>query len=343
MIFLDNIPIMATISQIMFTLQRELKGINSHYLNRIIIPKYEYADIQFCCPFHKGGFEQKPSAGITVIEKQRDGRIIPAGTFSCFACKQSGDITTLISYCFGKQDGGMFGRDWILSRFNNFDIENREGFFHIPEREEKKKEDKIYIDDEELDKYRYYHPYMYKRHLTDKLIDYFDIGYQKNFELKQGMPMECITFPIKDESGRVIFIARRGIKNKIFHYKSNTKKILCYLYEAQQLFPDSKELYICESLFNALTFYKWGKPAVALLGTGSREQLEMLKALSYRKYILCLDGDAAGQRGTKKLNNALKQTQFIEIIKMPTEKDVNDFAYLETYEEFLEQLKKEGM
>lgn len=37
----------------------------------------------------------------------------------------------------------------------------------------------------ELDRYRYIHPYMYKRGMTDDLIEKFDVGYDPAFKLKK--------------------------------------------------------------------------------------------------------------------------------------------------------------
>ena len=338
MIFLGNIPVLTSIYQIMITLQRELKMNDSLLLNKVIAPKNKGADIQFCCPFHKNGMESRPSAGITTVEKHRNGKDIPIGTFACFTCKKSGDITELISYCFGKEDGGIYGREWILDHFSNFEIENRKGFFKSF-KEEKENKEITYVKEEELEKYRYYHPYMYKRGLTDEIIELFDIGYDKNFYLAPS-----ITFPVRDEKGNIVFIARRAVNTKLFHYPTNVEKPVVYLYEMQKLFPNYSELFICESIFNALTLIKWNKPAIALLGTGSKNQLELLKTASYRKYTTVFDGDEAGENAYLKFYKALSPYKFINKIQMPKGTDVNDLAYLTNYKEFINAIKqKEGI
>ena len=58
-------------------------------------------NIQFCCPVHKGGQEQKPSCGMTTNTKQKsDGTFITAGTVHCFT-KDLTDVTTPLyeKYC----------------------------------------------------------------------------------------------------------------------------------------------------------------------------------------------------------------------------------------------------
>lgn len=343
MLVLGNTPVLTSVYQVMAVLQRELKMAGSHLLRDIVTPRYEGQDISFTCPFHKNGMESKPSCGITTVDKQRGDHTISTGTFSCFTCKTSGDVTELVSHCFGYKDGGVFGKKWILERFNNFEIENRQEFFKKLGLT-KPKNVVQYVTESELETYRFTHPYMYKRGLTDELIDIFDVGYDKAFQLKKTLkPFECITFPIKDEHGNVLFIARRSIKSKFFHYPHDVAKPLCFLYEAQQLYPDSRTLWIVESLFNALTLYKWNIPCIALLGTGSKEQIEKLQCLDYRKYVICTDGDEAGYKASEKLYTALHKYKLIERIDMPDGKDVNDFRDCKTVEEFLLIKEKEVM
>ena len=220
MFFLNGTPVLASVSQIMYVLQRELRIEGSTLLKDIKTTRYEHQDIVFTCPYHKHGQESKPSCGITVVDKERNGRKIQAGTFGCFTCKKHGDITELISHCFGKNDGGVFGKQWILDHFNNYDVENREGFLHLFGKKEEKKQK--YVTEEELQKYRYTHPYMYKRGLTDEIIDIFDVGYDKDFRLREDLnPIPCVTFPVRDYDGNVVFIARRSVKGKIFHYPND--------------------------------------------------------------------------------------------------------------------------
>ncbi len=68
---------------------------------------------------------------------------------------------------------------------------------------------------------------------------------------------------------------------------------------------------------------------MALFGTGSKNQYDILNRSGIRKYILALDGDNAGRNGTKKLISNLKNA-IITILDVPNGKDVNDL----TKEEF---------
>lgn len=333
MIIIDNVPIMTTIYQILVVLQRELHINNIHYLNDIVEPKNSYQDVFITCPFHHNGMEHHPSCGVLTHQKND----IPAGTYHCFSCKSSGSISELVSYCFGKSDGGVFGKKWILSHFASVELEDREGFFNKIKDRKPIKIEQTYIDNKTLDKYRYYHSYMYKRHLTDDIIDIFDIGYDKEFQLGKGKPFECITFPVRDINGNVVFIARRSIRGKIYNYPSDVDKgnYIYGLYEINKLFPEQKELYVCESFLNALMLIKWGKCACALMGTGTYNQMELLKHTPYRTIILSLDNDKAGTIGTDKIYKYLKNYKLLKILTIKDKsKDINDLGYLSTFEEF---------
>lgn len=312
MILIDGVPVLTDVYHIMLTLQRELR-LNGSPLLATIKPPRDGVDLMVTCPYHKHGMESRPSCGITTIAKPN----VPVGTLYCFSCKTTASLPEVVSHCFGKHDGGVFGRNWIMEHFVSIEENSRGGFFTVPTREITKQEQE-YVSEEELESYRFVHPYLYKRGMTDKLIEMFDLGYDRQKRM--------VTFPIKDTNGKVLFVAKRSVDTKFFALPKDLEKPLCYLYEAKKYFTDSKELYICESLFNALTMVKYGFPAIALLGTGTKEQVEALKSLDYRKYILCLDNDMAGRAGMDKLYKSLYKYKLINYFIAPVGKDINDFV-----------------
>ncbi len=302
MIELESAVIQAEMIDVLNTLKLELNNQGLDYL-RDIKPNGE--NIQCTCPFHKNGQERKPSFGININN----------GKAHCFSCNWSGDITTMISELFGHHtDFGQYGLKWLVTNFNSTEIENRKpimSFFNNSKKEEK---DKI-ITEEELDKYRYIHPYMYERGLTDEIIEEFDIGYDKE--------KKCLTFPVKNYAGDVIMIATRSVEGKFFHIPQTKDKPI-YCAEKFQL-GSYKKCYITESFLNCLTLWKLGLPAVALMGTGSSSQIRMLQHLPVRKYILALDPDEAGRKGTQRLKKYLSEYKIVrEIEYVDKNKDIND-------------------
>ena len=266
--------------------------------------------IQFCCPFHNGGQELKPSCGITTSDIKQGDKVVKAGTVHCFACGIVCSLEEMISRLFGKDDFGIFGIEWLKKNFLTIEYDERPKIVLDMERHKSITEnDRTYISEEELDSYRYIHPYMYQRKLTDDVIEMFDVGYDKDFVIKSKKGKEshlrCITFPVRDITGKTLFIARRSVDTKFFHYPAGAEKPVYGIYELSLLPEYPKEIIICESIINCLTCYVYGKPAVALNGTGTDFQYKQLRESPCRKYILGLDPDPEIKKKSK--HDRLKQ------------------------------------
>ena len=324
-------PILADELEVLEELRDQL-ALNG--INRLKDMRRLNDSIQVTCPFHKGGQESKPSCGITINDIKKGDRVVKAGTVHCFTCGYISSLEEMISRLFGKEDFGAFGSQWLRKNFLTVEYENRPDIELDLGRSTGKSENKIkYISEEELDSYRYTHPYMYKRKLTDEVIDMFDVGYDADFQLKtkNGVNhIQCITFPIRDITGGTLFVARRSVKGKFFHYPNGVLKPVYGLYELSLLETFPEEIIICESIMNCLTCYVYGKYAVALNGTGTDYQYKQLKELPCRKFILGLDPDKAGNNGRKKLHNYLGRTKMVTDLIIPEGKDINDL----TKEEF---------
>ena len=261
----------------------------------------------------------------------------------------------MISELYGYQDEGKFGKRWLIKRFNTIEIESRpnimEGFnerkinlsrglYRSIETAPKGKSgemgktgqgneyeknrdleegDKTVITEEELDKYRYIHPYLYERGLTDEIIERFDIGYDRE--------RDCITFPISDLQGRVVFVATRSVKTKFFGLPKGLDKPV---YQADKFICGKyKNAYITESFLNCLTCWKYNKPAMAMIGTGNQKQYEILNKLPVREYILAFDPDDAGRKATERFRKNV-HGKIIKELVYSDNRDINDLQ-----EEFL--------
>lgn len=334
----------AGLEDILMELQRQLSVNGIQYLQKS--PKRSGNSLQIQCPYHGNGQERNRSAGIRMTD----------GMFHCFTCNQIHTLPEVISYCFGREEDqeGTWGWKWLLKNFAVIEVEERKDVKLDFSRDtvRTKHVDNNYVDDIELEKYRYIHPYMYRRKLTDEIIEYFDIGYDKR--------TKCITFPVRDLSGRCLFIARRSVVKKFFQYPEGVEKPLYGLYElsciagwyGNQLSKVTgngniyvglnwnepvDEVIICESMLDALTCWVYGKYAVALNGLGNDLQFKQLRQLPVRKLILATDNDSAGltarQRIIDNVTNKLITQYVIPHIKRKdgkVTKDINDL----TKEEF---------
>lgn len=323
MIKIDDTIIQADTEDMLKTLKAELytKGIN-----RFAYFRRNGDNIQCPCPFHKNGQERKASFGV-------NGNL---NKCHCFTCGWSGGIEDMISELFGFVDS-KYGKRWLIKRFNTIEIESRpnilEGlnvrnnvrninvYSSNINRNYDSNDNTRYITEEELDKYRYIHPYLYERGLTDEIIERFDIGYDRE--------RDCITFPIKNIEGRVVFVATRSTKTKFFGLPQGLNKPIYLSNEfTTGLY---KKAYITESFLNCLTCWKYEKPAMAMIGTGNSRQYKILEKLPVREYILCFDPDEAGRKATERFKQNVKGKIIKEIIYEEDGKDINDLQ-----ERFLE-------
>ena len=264
-------------------------------------------NIMVACPYHKDGQERRPSAGI----KKSDG------VFHCFSCGETHSLQEMISYCFGRYDDviGAFGWEWLLKNFLTVSVEERKG---IELNLSRNTDEKVssYINEAELDEYREYHPYMWKRKMTPEVVDIFDIGYDKK--------TQCITFPVRDLCGNCVFIARRSVNTKFFNYPAGAEKPVYGLYELSQLPEYPREVIICESMIDAIYFWTVGKYAVALNGLGNELQFRQLKEMPCRKFILCTDSDDAGMQARRRIRKHIRNKLITEYVLPAGRKDAND-------------------
>lgn len=288
-------------------------------------------DIMVCCPYHKEGQERRPSAGI----RKSDGLL------HCLACGKTVGLDEVIANCFGYNDPA-WGYKWLVSNFATVEVEQRgiitlnlernnapdkSGAKHlgldinIPDR---------YVSEEELDSYRYTHSYLYKRGLTDEVIELFDLGYDK--------ATDSITFPVRYwgsvDFGKTLFVAKRQVKTKRFDLPKNIGKPLYGLYEVWQYImtralsegiKQVDKIYVCEGLFDCLRLWCNGKIAVAGFGClYSKYQMDMLQGLPTRNLVLAFDNDKAGREGAERIRKHIKGKLITEVILPDGRKDVGE-------------------
>lgn len=328
----------ASCEDIVYELQRQLQINQIPYLHKI---QDSGRNLMVTCPYHGNGQECRPSAGIRKSD----------GTLHCFACNTVHTLPEVVSYCFGKDDMfGKWGMKWIVKNFATVSIEERKDVEIDMARNNITNKNNIldsssdnksnYVSEEELDSYRYYHKYWTKRGITDdNIIELFDLGYDKK--------TNCITFPVRDINGNCLFVARRNVSTKWFNYPKDVEKPLYGLYELNKLcttqhttefmfddntitFPKGvlyqypEQIYITESMIDCILLWQADKCAIALNGTGSREQIEELRKLPIRHYVLATDNDKAGLKARQKLRKALSNKLITEVILPDGRKDIGE-------------------
>ena len=280
------------------------KETNGRYLNTII-DKGDNVFIQ--CPFHSDGKEKHPSC--TVFARD-DDKYTDKGITHCFACGISVPLFTLVGHCFDQDD--EFGKEWLVQRYSNIFIEKQT---YLPEIQIGKPKETV-LDESILDQFAYFHPYQFQRKLSQEIILKYKVGYDKE--------TDSITFPVWDEHNRLKFITKRSVKTKHFFIPQGVKKPV-YLLNFM-LKENRNTVFVCESQINALYLNTLGYPAVALIGTGTRDQYEILNKSPIRHYILAFDGDEAGDKGITRFLSNIRKDVFVDVMLLPRGKDCNDLT-----------------
>ena len=274
-------------------------------------------EIKVTCPHHGEGREKNPDCYINA----RSDNNLEYGYCHCFACGFSGRLTKFIGECFDRDE--LFGENWLVKNFGNIlaeDVDDLYDFNLVSENNLSQKDETKYISETVLDTFQKWHPYLDTRHISREVCE--------KFKLRYDTKTESIVFPVWDENDKLYMLTRRSVKNKRFIIDTDKEKPI-YLYNVIKK-NNLKEITIVESQFNCLTLWSWHIPAVALFGTGTQHQYDILNTSGIMHYYLAFDGDNAGDNGIRRFMKNIRKDVFVDVIMIPRGKDVNDL----TEEEF---------
>ena len=271
-------------------------------------------DVNITCPRHKNGLESNPSCKVNTKQDHPD---VEYGKCHCFTCGYIATLPQLIGFCFNEDES--FGKEWLLERFGS---DASDDYLQLPEIELPKRHKKLAVSDNRLNQMRYYHPYMWQRKLSKEIVDKFQVGYDAQKQM--------ISFPVWDDQGRLAMITYRSVNDKRFYIDKDAEKPVYLLNFIKN--EGITRVYVCESQINALTLWSWGYPAIALFGTGSKHQYDILNKSPVREYILCFDGDEAGDKGRDRFIQNIRDDVFVSYMRIPRGKDINDLEKVDFQE-----------
>lgn len=273
-------------------------------------------NIRISCPNHehKQGLERHASCDIFA---DRNDKETTYGTVHCFSCGYTASLDQFVNECF--DESGDFGKQWLLEYCDTAFVSEVDYLPSINFTHNIVKKD--YMDESSLQKYQYYHNYMWTRKLSKEIVDLFEVGYDPE--------RDTLVFPVRDEYGRLVFITRRSVKAHFFMIPKEVEKPVYLLYYILQHHINS--IAVCESQINALYLWSIGIPSVALFGTGTPYQYELLKKSGIRVFNLYFDGDSAGEKGAYRFSRVMSDDVIINKYQLPVGKDVNDLTKEEVY------------
>lgn len=271
--------------------------------------KVTSSGINVPCPVHSGGLESHPSCYIN-----------DEGIWHCFTCGAKGHIDGFIANCLDITNSQA--QEWLASKFD-YDLLGDE-LELLPIEFTSKPQVKA-LDESILNTFQSFHPYMVKRKLDRDICEKFKVKYDEK--------SESIVFPVWDEKNNLVMFTRRCVNNKRFDIDKGVEKPVYLLNFIEN--EGIKDVVVCESQINALYSWSLGHPAIALFGTGTSNQYNILNKSGIRHYILALDGDNAGKKGIERFTKNIRKDVFVDVLAIPDGKDLNDLTKEEVNKLFL--------
>ena len=287
--------------------------------NYVELKKYG-SNFKACCPFHA---EKTPSFVVSSTK----------GIFHCFGCHASGDAIKFV------QDYEKIGYAEAIEKLAdmfNFKLEYTTA-------QTKKTDILEWFNDffkKNLENNKTAREYILKRGVYESQIERFELGYAPSSSeqiafLKSSFlssvdavetgifgeeggrifarQVERITFPIKNQNGKIIGFGGRTITNHPAKYINspqtrlfNKSKVFYGINLAKEQIFKTRELIVCEGYMDVIMLHQAGfTNAVAVLGTAlTKEHLPFIKKAE-AKAVLAFDTDGAG------LNAAYKSAKLL--------------------------------
>ncbi len=176
-----------------------------------------------------------------------------------------------------------------------------------------------------------------RKYLEERCIDHkrLDIGYNPYRNAGFNYLKGCVTFPLRDGSGRVHSLYGRSVR-------ANARARHFYTADRRGLYPGypdkgTERLILTESVIDAATLLSLpgtieGYGVLALYGTNglTPEHVHGMRQMADpRELILFLDGDAAGKAAVRKHGNFLTATfpgTAVSVVDTPENEDINSMA-----------------
>ena len=203
---INGIPFTVELYEILEELQMQLHLNGINLLSKI---KDTDDNVMISCPYHKNGQERKPSAGI----RKSDGQ------FHCFTCGEVHTLPEMISFCFGHPDDmvGAKGWQWLTQNFLTVELEERKPIKLDCDRHKSILAPLNYVSEEELESYRYYHPYMFKRKIMAEFEAWKNSSGRKKALVVKGLRQIGKTYSVRE-------FAKANYENIVYvNFKENER------------------------------------------------------------------------------------------------------------------------
>lgn len=313
-LIIDNYEITKPLVEIIY-------DIKSKIVNKLSKIDVKSDNIGVTCPAHKQGQEENVSSYIYIGEN----RDIEYGYFNCFTCHTQGPFYVFVAHCF--EISNRDAKQWLIE---NYGQKLQDIYIDLQPIELNAEKTSNFISESILDTMQHYHPYMEKRKLSRDVCEKFKIRYDK--------ATNSLVFPVWDDKGRLVMLTRRNVNTKHFNIPSNVEKPI-YLFDKVK-YKHYDYVIVTEAQIDALTAWSYGSPCVAMLGTGSDAQYDIINHSEIFHWVTMFDNDEYGKKATETFNRRIRKDVLVTNIYIQgNKKDINDL----TKEEFLNYLTKNNL
>jgi 5S rRNA maturation endonuclease (ribonuclease M5) len=271
-------------------------------------PRWKDNKLIACSPFRD---ETQPSFAVTY---DKGGIWIDSGGEGDF---RSGRFTFLLSWLRNETEEET--KEYLLEKYFILGFRDSDDLELTFDGWETKKKENEVIPVETLENFKYKHSYLEKRRGIEEI-------YQRALKIGYDPEKKAVSFPIFDKNGTLVNIKFRSVKSKIFWYWNNNP-VRDHLYLLDLVMKKkSKKVWLVESEIDAITLFKNGFPAIAVMGGSlTKKQKRLLIDSGIETLVLATDNDKQGNRLKRSIHSQLGGLMNIEEMSFPEQyKDVND-------------------
>ena len=269
------------------------------------------SDIRLTCPndAHAGGKEHNPDCHINLDDNNPN---VPYGFFHCFGCDAAGTFIHFVALCFSTTDD--YAKEWLQA---NYGILVKEKILIDDSIQVNKPTLTKFYNEEILDTFQTWTPYLAKRHLAQDACEKFKVRYDPK--------TRQVIFPVYNMQNRLVMLARRNIDTKVFYMDKDREKEVYGLNVIQK--NNIKSCIITEGPIDCLTGWSHGIPTIATLGTISSYQIEQINKSCLTSLYLAFDNDDAGRKFNSIIKTKIAPRILITDLDFPKErKDINELT-----------------
>lgn len=180
------------------------------------------------------------------------------------------------------------------------------------------------LDTSVLDPYKFRHPYLERRGISEAVQRMFKIGYDKR--------SKAVTIPWFDQAGRLANVKYRRTDSKIFWYYKGGKPLRDLIFGINHIYARrDRQAVLVEGEVDALYLWTAGIPAIAIGGSAfTDEKADVIIRSPIERLLIATDNDAVGLRIRNEVKKKMTGSIDLEDVILPEQyKDVNNICSIE--------------